>query len=291
MMRTTDLSSSGALSSALVAPPQWTITSNHCEQIREHLERGIVERVGHLATAWPIEITLPVLRRAITCPETLAASDEPFVWKPLFVRRSLGLAVVDACARGRFRSPAEAVGPIAEEAVGEWRRSGWRTFHWEPWLAGMARGSRAVVLADAVTWATALWVAFDWRAFDEVPQFGGAYDEWSRTARATVRLKVRSEMRVRLGLPAAGATVAGGPEALALVSVSSGCRHEGWADQLAFLGLVAGLHASRRPMPARVMGIWPDTGQCSVVEVDETALIGAVDRVLDTVDAVIRART
>ena len=32
----------------------------------------------------------------------------------------------------------EAVGPISGEAVAEWERTGWRTFHWEPWFAGLA---------------------------------------------------------------------------------------------------------------------------------------------------------
>ena len=40
----------------------------------------------------------------------------------------------------RFRTPAEAVGPVADQAVAEWRRTGWRTFHWEPWFAGLGAG-------------------------------------------------------------------------------------------------------------------------------------------------------
>ena len=53
---------------------------------------------------------------------------------------------------------------MSGEAVAEWERTGWRTFHWEPWFAGLADGARASVLADAVTWATPLWSSFEWTA-------------------------------------------------------------------------------------------------------------------------------
>jgi hypothetical protein len=224
-------------------------------------------------------VSLPLLRTARTAPEWLARPEEPFTWKPLFVRRSLGLAVVGACASGRFRAPADAVGPVVDEAVAEWGRTGWRTFHWEPWVAGLTPGARAVVLADALCWATALWSSLDWAALSRAPRFGGVDDQWICPASRTLRLKARAEVRVPLG------------EGSALVSVSTGCPGTGWADELAYLALVAGMRSPTRPIPARVMGLWPDAGFHSSVDIDHRSLDGAVDRVVATVAATVEART
>jgi len=43
-------------------------------------------------------------------------------------------------------------------------------------------------------------------------------------------------------------------------------------------------------VPARVVGVWPDTGADGVVEVDEGTLAAAADLVVATVTAVVEAR-
>ena len=227
----------------------------------------------------PVVVGLPLLRQARTRPETLAEPDEPFAWRPVFVRRSLGLAVVDACAHRRFRSPLDAVGPVVAEAVDQWRQTGWRTYHWEPWVAGLAPGARAAVLAEAVGWASSLWSALDWSRFDTVPQIGGPDDTWVCPAVRTLRLKGRPDLRV-----------AGEGGAVALVSVSSGHPSDDWREELAYLALVAALRSPLRPVPARVLGLWPASGADRSVEIDEGVLTGAADLVVATVGALVEAR-
>jgi hypothetical protein len=73
--------------------------------------------------------------------------------------------------------------------------------------------------------------------------------------------------------------------------VSTGCPGTGWADELAYLALVAGMRSPTRPIPARVMGLWPDAGFHSSVDIDHRSLDGAVDRVVATVAATVEART
>jgi hypothetical protein len=77
---------------------------------------------------------------------------------------------------------------------------------------------------------------------------------------------------------------------VALVSVSVGCPEEGWVEELAYLALTAGLRSSSRPVPARVMGLWPDAGLHRTVDIDEQALEAAADRVARTVGIVVGAR-
>ena len=275
----------------LTAPPVSRVGEEARRQLRDRLLSRVSASIAGLPPGGQVEVTLPLLRRALVHPDRPAMDEEPFAWKPVFVRRSLGLAVVSACVTGRFRGPSEAVVPIATDAVAEWERTGWRTFHWEPWFSGLPSGARAVVLADAVGWATSLWTAFDWTAFAQVPQIGGADDHWTCPAPRTVRLKGRSEMRVPLTAP--GSVPRGrqwSDTSVALVSVSGGCPEQGWAEGLAYLALTAGLRSSSLPVPARVMGLWPDAGIHRTVDVDERALEAAADRVARTVGVVVGAR-
>jgi hypothetical protein len=274
---------------ALVAPASASVD----EAARADLRGGLVDRLGPLvaplAANDPVVISLPVLRQSRVRPESLGAREEPFSWRPAFVRRSLGLAVVEACALGRFPTPLDAVAPVTADAVSRWEQTGWRSFHWEPWMAGLAPGARAVVMAEAVGWASALWSWLDWSLVDRRLHFGGADDQWTCPAIRTVRLRGRAELRVPLTDPGTG-TATEGPAPMALVSVSGGCPSDSWRDELAYLALVASLRSPSRPVPARVLGRWPDAGADRTVEVDDRALAEAGDRVVECVTAVVEAR-
>jgi hypothetical protein len=277
---------------ALLAPPIAQVSDDERAMVRDRLISGIAPVADRLAVGTQVQITLALLRRARSHPDALAHPEEPFAWKPAFVRRSLGLAMVNACLDGRHRTLAEAAGPVAAEAVSEWRQTGWRTFHWEPWMAGLPVGARAVVLADAVTWATSLWSSFDWSAFPGRPQVGGVDEQWVCPAVRSVRLKSRAELRVPLArFPSRSPSGPdSAPSPAALVSLVGGTPHEAWPDELAFLALVAGLRSPARPVPVRVVGVWPDAGTYRTMEIDGAALTRAADRVITTVSALADAR-
>jgi hypothetical protein len=274
----------------LTAPLTASVGRSGRAALRHRLVDGLGALVAPLPAGDPVVVTLPLLRWARTRPDSLASPEPPFAWRPAFVRRSLGLAVVDACADGRFRSPLDAVGPVASLAVERWRETGWRTFHWEPWIAGLADGARAMVLAEAAGWATALWSSLDWSALDPGTRIGGADDQWVCPATHTVRLKGRSDVRVPLAARGPRASEDGNRGAVALVSLSGGCPSPAWREELAYLALVASLRSPSRSVPSRVVGVWPDAGADRVVEVDEIVLTAAADLVVATVTAVAEAR-
>jgi len=259
-----------AATAGLLALPAHDFDDEVTVRLEARLEAGIADAVAGLTSGGAIEVGLAMLRWARYQPERLGLPDEPFTWKPAFVRRSLGLELVRVCAERTFPGPAAAVESVADRAVDEWRRTGCRTFHWEPWLAGLGTGARAVVLADAVTWATPVWATFDWPSLAGSAVLGGPYDRWSGPE--SVVLRGRSEARI--GLPTGRPT---------LLSVASGGPGDGWRSEMAFMALVAVLAAPGRPAPARVVGLWPDAGYRLAVEIDEAALFDAVDCVIDAV--------
>jgi hypothetical protein len=255
-----------------LALPVHELERDALENVRMRLESGVADATGGLPPAAPLEVGMPLLRRVRYRPDSLDGPEEPFAWKPAFVRRSLGLEVVRACAAGRFRGPAAAVGPVADRAIETWRRTGWRSFHWEPWLAGRGAGARSVVLAEAVAWATPVWATFDWSALEGMVELGGPDDRWVCPGPGAVHLKARVEARVcRYG------------QRPSLLSVASGRPGDGWRDELAYLAMVGALAAPDRPVASRVVGLWPESGFRLAVEVDEATLSGAVDRVIDAV--------
>lgn len=121
-----------------------------------------------------VTITLSTLRGHGSGTEARQQGSSPFRWQPSFVRRSLGLAALAACAESSYRSPGQAVPAVADQAVTAWNRTGELRFHWEPWLAGLGPGGRAAVLAEAISWASALWSMVDWPRLGGRTTFGGS---------------------------------------------------------------------------------------------------------------------
>jgi hypothetical protein len=136
-----------------------------------------------------------------------------------------------------------------------------------------------VVLAEAVSWASALWTSFEWGALGQEIRFGGPFDQWSCPARRRVVVKARPDLRVTL--PGSGS----GPghdrrAASALVVVRPGCPSAGWAGELALVALVSVLRTGAGPLPARVMGLWPDAGLDHRLDIDTVVLERSIDQVV-----------
>ncbi len=277
------------LAAMILAPPVTPIGPSDRRRVHHRLLGAVPALVEDLAAGDQIVVTLPLLRQADRDPESLAAPEEPFSWKPAFVRRSLGLSAIDACLNRRYSTPGEATGPVADVAVAEWSRTGWRTFHWEPWMAALSPAARSAVLAEAATWATALWSSIDWRPFGRSIRLGGPDDQWACPAARTVRLKGRCEVRVPLD-PAHRDGRRDPTSSTTLISVASGIPANGWEAELGFLALVASLRSPTRPVPSRVVGVWPDAGEHRLVDVTPGTLAAAVDRVIACIAVVVEAR-
>jgi len=72
------------------------------------------------------------------------------------------------------------------------------------------------------------------------------------------------------------------------VVASGGTPPATWESELAFPALVAALSRPRNPVPARVMGLWPDAGEMRILEIGNAELEGAAATVAAVVTAVTR---
>jgi hypothetical protein len=75
-----------------------------------------------------------------------------------------------------------------------------------------------------------------------------------------------------------------------LLSVASGIPMAGWETELGFLALTASLRSPSRPVPARVVGLWPDAGEFRSVDITGGTLASAAERGVACIAAVGEAR-
>jgi hypothetical protein len=142
---------------------------------------------------------------------------------------------------------------------------------WAAWYAELATGGRAVVRAEAVTWATHLWTALDWGRFERPPVVGGGDDWWDCPGSRQLTLKGRAEVRV---------LVDGRP---AFVVVGNGSCPSDWRVELGLPALVGALARGGASAPCRVVGTWPASGQVRLLDVDADVLADVATSVVSAV--------
>ncbi len=179
-----------SLTELVVRAPDVVVTTADLSAVRDALRRQL-----HHPAANGVDLDV---RPDVVRDPSRALGSDPFRWSPATVRRSLGLASLDACASGRYRTPAEAVASVADAAVTAWLQTGWRQFHWEPWLARLGLGARSAVLAEATTWASLLWTMLDWRwlATEDLLHVGPPLRRVTFSGRPVVRLRARPDVRI-----------------------------------------------------------------------------------------------
>jgi len=199
----------------------------------------------------------------------------PFAWSARTARRALGLAGLRALVAGAVRSPIDGVMGALDDAVGAAHRGENAASPMDRWLAGLPPAGRAAVQAGAVTWATRLWCALDWSAFEESPTIGRDH-WWDSPHSSLLALRSRAEVRSIARDPA------GSPLSVHLVVVG-GPRRTTLRSELSVAATVEVLCSPRSLPPGRMVGWWPDSGHLVTLEIDQRALgdgVAAVARTL-----------
>jgi len=268
---------SANLTDALLAPAAGLISAGDAQTLRAAFVRRAV-REGH-AAAGTIRVDGYLLRRGADPDLRAMRSFEAFSWSPFTARRMVGLAAVRTCVHGTRRTPVQAVGAVIDELCRQGADPRERSGSLAAWLASTTPGVRALVHAEAVTWATQLLGALDWARLGRSASVGGP-DEWWDHRPAALTLRGRSEVRIRLG--AVGGEARGGR---ALFSVLSGRPGKNSHAELGLSALVSVLAAPTGPPPVRVAGWWPESGRALIVPVDGALLEATMTSVLDVVEA------
>jgi hypothetical protein len=220
-------------------------------------------------------LTDHVIRLAYAPSGTLPSAT-PFAWSAATARRTLGVTAVRSLVAGIERTPADGVRSALADAMRSARDLSRPSSSLDRWISGLSAAGRAAVHADAVTWATRLWSALDWRAFGAPPVVGR--DHWWESPHSSL-LAIRSRADVR----SESVDGHGNPVSVHLVLLG-GTRRPSVRQELSVVALVEAMRAGPAVPPGRIVGWWPDSGHIVSVDVDATALdlgLGAVGRTLD----------
>ena len=266
--------------------PSPVLTGEDLDAVRRHLVSLLAPLAAELPEGERLVLDAYRLGTALRRPERCLAPEGAFVPSPRTCRRAVGVAALARCLRRRVGGPAEAVAAVLEEAVedaggladpgqapGPW---------WGRWYAGLGPGARAVVAAEATTWATQLWTALEWDRLPAPVVAGGRQDHWAVPGSPVLALRSRADLRVRVD----GRAV--------LVVVGAGAPDAASRAELLFAALVPALAGSVAAAPGRVVGLWPAAGTVRAVPVDRRALDSATELVATAVatwvDAVLERR-
>ena len=243
------------------------------------LSAQVTGLVAHKSGGGPFRLTDYLVRTTLwpsgssDCPRP----PTPFAWSAGTARRGISLEAVRALVAGTARSPVEGVRDAVRRAITGVNRGRRPTSSLDQWLAGLSAAGLAVVQADAVTWATRLWTALEWRSFASAPTIGRDY-WWDSPHSSLLALRSRAEVRAT--------TIDGrGRPVSAHLVVLGGPRRGSVRSELSVVGLVETLRSSEALPPGRVVGWWPESGHFAAVDVDQNSLSEGVATVARTLDS------
>jgi hypothetical protein len=202
------------------------------------------------------------------------AMTTPFTWSARTARRTLGLRAVQILVARKAHAPVDAARMAIADAIESARAGDQLASPMGRWLAALPAAGITAVQADAATWATRLWCALDWEAFEEPPVIGR--DRWWDSPHSAL-LAIRSRAEVRSVVT----DKEGSPFSVHLV-VLAGPRRPTIRSELSVLAMVESMQAPRSLPPGRIVGWWPDSGHLVKVEIDGSSLAAGVAAIART---------
>jgi hypothetical protein len=263
------------LTAALLAPLDRRVVEDRDAviEVAKSIPRALADLAAPRPGGTSFRLTDHHVRVALAGDEQASAAI-PFAWSPRTARRALGLAAVRAVVGGEARSPVDGTRRAVSDALRSVREGERSAVSMDRWLAGLPAAGLAAVEADAVTWATRLWCALEWTAFEDDPPIGR--DHWWNSPHSSL-LALRSRAEVRSVVH----DNEGHPFSVHLV-VLGGRRRDTVRSELSVVAMVEALQAPRSLPPGRIVGWWPDSGHQVIVDVDRTSVAEGVPIVART---------
>ncbi len=246
------------LTDVLLSPPGPPVDERELTRARESLVTGLTRAsVGNSRgsalriDAYRLQVALKGQRRAF-------APDTSFSPSPASCRRAIGIAAVARCVRNRAPAPSQAVADVLEDAMDAQTGGGGRSW-WAEWFRGSPAGTRAVVQSEAVVWATQLYGALEWVRIGPEARFG-CDRRWPCPGSPQVTLHSKVDVQ------------AWAQDRPVLLVMATGVAGSHWSPALALTALAAGLVGGTDCVPARVVGIWPASGQIRILPIEHGTL-------------------
>jgi hypothetical protein len=265
-----------SLAALLLEPHGAPITAADLSHVRERVVRSLEPVTSKLHPGTVLTLDRHTLSTALLRPGLCSQPPEPFAPSASRCKRSIGLSAVSMCSRqlilsNRRRSrhkehalarpvaPAEAVSRVLKSGEEDLVSAQFKPPWWAEWYTSLGRGARAVVQAEATTFATVLWKSIDWETLEGPPRFD-LRTYWSCPPGRKLTLYGKADLSYRQ----AGHHV--------LLVLLGGMPQTSWRFELGFPALVASLRRGLGAAPGRVIGFWPASGQVRSVRVDAEML-------------------
>jgi len=188
-----------------------------------------------------------------------------FAWNPQFTKRTLGLAALRLLVFGVVTTPIDAVKREVDRLIRLGSDQPSTSTSLASYLAWCSPALRSAAIAHAVTYATELYCALNWKLFERHPIIGGP-DATAILRSQGLLLRGRSELICDIERLDNGELTES-----RLVVMHGGIA----SDTTLLLGTAAlssTLASSDRTAPARMVAFFPTSGQSAVLEVTETIL-------------------
>lgn len=211
--------------------------------------------------------------------------DDPFRWTPRRARRTVGVQAAARVVNGRVRCPAQGAEQAVTALVEDARRGGARPGSLGEWLGTAPPAVVGAVLAESTAWATHLVTAIEWGRVGGSVEVGGPDRWWDLGGRPTVGLRGRVDVRLSgLRPPRPGS------DRQSLLTLVNGRPGPASRIELGLAALVDVLRRPAGPVPARVVGWWPECGRALVLDVGEELMTSTAAAVLVAVRCALQRR-
>lgn len=278
----TELPRSRTLTDALLAPPSPAPPTAAVAALGRVLPTDLRAAAGRGGP--PVRVDGFALRAAAGAPGAGTPGPAPFHWTPRTARRAVGVWAASRVVDGRARTPSDGTRLVMDELADRARRVGARPGSLGEWLAAASGGLLAATRAEATTWATHLVTALDWSRLAPAAEVGGPDRWWDLPGDPRIGLRGRADVRV--AVPGDPASAPHGDAARC--SFLTVCAGRPGPTSRVELGLTPLVHVLRHPcgpLPARVVGWWPECGRALVLPVDEGLLAVSARAAVEAVRA------
>jgi hypothetical protein len=257
---------STAVTHVLLNPPHGSSPETALAGCRDHIERELRTVRRSAPAGRSIRIDSYRVQLALEAPHELQWLERSFSPSAAACRRAIGIEIVSKCLTDATQPAAQVAGVLA--AAGRGATTSVERSWWGDWFATIPPAGRAAATSEALTWATQLFGALDWSRLTDARI--GEDRRWDCPGAQRVAVHAKVDVRIEVdGRPV-------------FFLMPTGVPGPNWWAPLALSALVTGLVDGPTSVPARVVALWPASGQVRILDLEPETLERAASTIADT---------